>query len=73
MADRSRDPDPPAESAADQLRRMYSYKRMILRGKLKLPHQSARKLIGPDCAYHLYHNHKASDNADDDDSPRDAD
>jgi hypothetical protein len=58
-----RNEDPaPDESPAAALRRMYSYKRMILRGRIRLPHRSARRLIGPDCAYHLYHRHKASDN-----------
>jgi hypothetical protein len=27
---------------------------MILRGEIKVPHEAAIKLIGPDCAYHLY-------------------
>ncbi len=53
------------EGPAAAMRRMYNYKRMILRGKIRLPHLSARKLIGPDCAYHLYHRHKAADNTPD--------
>lgn len=59
------------ESPAAAMRRMYSYKRMILRGQLRLPHRSARRLIGPDCAYHLYHRHKAADNASEDSESKD--
>ena len=32
----------------------YLYRRLILQGKIKVAHESARQLIGPDCAYHLY-------------------
>jgi hypothetical protein len=30
------------------------YRRMVLLGKAKLPLGEARRLVGPDCAYHLY-------------------
>jgi hypothetical protein len=30
------------------------YKRLILLGKLRLPLDVARPIVGPDCAYHLY-------------------
>ena len=30
------------------------YRRLVMEGKLKLPHREAALLIGPDCAYHLY-------------------
>lgn len=30
------------------------YRRLILLGRLRLPLEEARKLVGPDCAYHLY-------------------
>ena len=36
------------------IRLKYKYRDLILRGKIKLPLQAAKKLIGPDCAYHLY-------------------
>ncbi len=39
---------------ADILRLKHKYRRLILSGKLKLPHGDAVKLLGPDCAYHLY-------------------
>jgi len=32
------------------------YKRLVLLGKAKLSLAEARKLVGPDCAYHLYFN-----------------
>jgi len=41
-----------AEAEAVRLR--YRYRRMILRGELRLPLDAARALVGPDCAYHLY-------------------
>lgn len=39
---------------AEILRKQYLYKKMILSGKLKLPFDSAKKIIGPDSAFHLY-------------------
>jgi hypothetical protein len=39
---------------AEIIRLQYKYRRLIQKGKLHLSHQSAAKLIGPDCAYHLY-------------------
>ncbi len=39
---------------AEITRLKYKYRKLIMEGKLKLPHQVAAKLIGPDCAYHLY-------------------
>jgi hypothetical protein len=39
---------------AEKIRIRYKYRRMILRGEIKVPHEAAKKLIGPDCAYHLY-------------------
>jgi hypothetical protein len=35
------------------------YRRLVLLGKAKLPLEAARKLVGPDCAYHLYFRHDA--------------
>ncbi len=34
------------------------YKRLILLGKLRLPLEEARRIVGPDCAYHLYFRHR---------------
>jgi len=30
------------------------YRRMILLGAVRLPLEEARRIVGPDCAYHLY-------------------
>jgi hypothetical protein len=34
------------------------YKRLILLGKVSLPLEEARRIVGPDCAYHLYFRHQ---------------
>jgi hypothetical protein len=39
---------------ADLIRLKYKYRRLIMTGKMKLPPGKAARLIGPDCAYHLY-------------------
>lgn len=39
---------------AEEARIRYLYRDLVLRGKIKLPFRAAVKLIGPDCAYHLY-------------------
>lgn len=39
---------------AERLRLKYKYRKLILTGRLDLPHEEAARLIGPDCAYHLY-------------------
>ena len=39
---------------AELIRKKYKYRRLIMEGKLVLPHEDAVKLLGPDCAYHLY-------------------
>ncbi|MFH1940827.1 MAG: hypothetical protein ABIL68_01890 [bacterium] len=36
------------------IRKKYKYRRLILEGKIVLPHKEASLLLGPDCAYHLY-------------------
>ncbi|MBN2482823.1 MAG: hypothetical protein JXD21_01315 [Candidatus Omnitrophica bacterium] len=36
------------------IRKRYTYRRLILQGKILLPYKAASCLIGPDCAYHLY-------------------
>ncbi len=37
------------------------YKRLILLGKVSLPLEEARRMVGPDCAYHLYFRHVGED------------
>lgn len=39
---------------AELIRLKYKYRKLIMKKKIKLPHKKASKLIGPDCAYHLY-------------------
>ncbi len=40
--------------ASEEARIRYLYRDLVLKGKLKLPFEAAKMLIGPDCAYHLY-------------------
>jgi hypothetical protein len=39
---------------AEIIRIRYKYRKLIMQGRVKLPYEEAVKLIGPDCAYHLY-------------------
>ena len=41
-------------SLAELTRLKYKYRRLIMKGELRLPPREAALLIGPDCAYHLY-------------------
>jgi hypothetical protein len=41
-------------NTSEELRLRYLYRRLILGGKIALSFESAKKIIGPDCAYHLY-------------------
>jgi hypothetical protein len=56
------------EDSPEEIRLRYLYRTIILRGKARLPLEAARKLVGPDCAYHLYSTVK--DLPADDDAPR---
>jgi len=38
----------------DDIRLRYLYRRLILQGKARISLDAARRLVGPDCAYHLY-------------------
>ncbi|MBN1799584.1 MAG: hypothetical protein JW822_13495 [Spirochaetales bacterium] len=40
---------------AEIMRIKYLYRRLLLKGKIKLPLETARKLVGPDCVYHFYY------------------
>ena len=46
----------------EEIRKCYQYRRLVLSGKADLPHPGAVRLIGPDCAYHLYARHSGSCN-----------
>jgi hypothetical protein len=39
---------------SEEIRIRYKYRKMILEGKARISLDSARALVGPDCAYHLY-------------------
>jgi hypothetical protein len=41
-------------SSPDEIRLRYLYRRLVLGGSVRLPLDAARRLVGPDCAYHLY-------------------
>jgi hypothetical protein len=45
------------------------YKRLILLGKVSLSLEVARRIVGPDCAYHLYFRHGVADATGDDREP----
>jgi len=42
---------------AEEIERRYRYRTLILKRKVKLTRLAATKMIGPDCAYHLYGSH----------------
>ena len=39
---------------SETLRILGKYKRLVLLRKVRLPFAEACRLVGPDCAYHLY-------------------
>ena len=41
----------------EEIRVRYLYRNLILKGKVRLSFEAARRLVGPDCAYHLYRSH----------------
>ena len=40
--------------SGEEIRLRYQYRNLILSGKVRLSLEAARRLVGPDCAYHLY-------------------
>ena len=44
---------------AEAMRKRHRYRQMIRSGKLVLPFNSAARLLGPDCLYHLYSSREA--------------
>jgi len=38
----------------EEIRLRYLYRRLILRGQAVVPLEAAKRLVGPDCAFHLY-------------------
>jgi hypothetical protein len=41
----------------EALRILRDYRRLVLLGRVRLPLAEARRLVGPDCAFHLYFRH----------------
>jgi len=39
---------------SEEIRLRYLYRSLVLQGKARISLDSARKLVGPDCAFHLY-------------------
>jgi len=48
----------PFESDPEAVRKKYFYRRMIMNESVKMPARLAMKLMGPDCAFHLYRGHQ---------------
>jgi hypothetical protein len=46
---------------SEEIRIRYLYRDLVIRGKTRLPLDAARKIVGPDCAYHLYSIMKTKD------------
>ncbi len=43
------------KNSPDEVRRKYLYRSLIVKGQIRVREKgSTRRLIGPDCAYHLY-------------------
>ena len=42
------------DSRSELIRKKYLYRRLIMSKKISLPLESAKSMVGPDCAYHLY-------------------
>lgn len=41
-------------SKIEEIRIKYKYKELILKNKIKINRTIASKIVGPDCAYHIY-------------------
>jgi hypothetical protein len=39
---------------AEEMRLRYLYRKLAIQGELQAPRETLKKLVGPDCAYHLY-------------------
>jgi hypothetical protein len=50
------EPDKVMTNYSEEVRLRYLYRKLILEGKAVLSFESAKMLIGPDCAFHLYSN-----------------
>jgi len=45
---------PDREAEIEGLRILREYRRLVLMGRARIPLAEARRLVGPDCAFHLY-------------------
>lgn len=45
---------PVRSSRSEEIRLRWFYRDLVMRGKTQLSLDAAKRLIGPDCAYHLY-------------------
>ncbi len=45
------------DSLSEGARRKYLYRKLVINGRAKIPARLAMKMVGPDCAFHLYRNH----------------
>ena len=62
-------PDPDCiDSPAEEIRRRYRYRQLLLRSNVRLPRRVLIGLVGPDCAYHLYRWEEAGPEAEPDSS-----
>jgi hypothetical protein len=39
---------------AEKIRIRYKYRQLVIKGKVRLPADAVRKMVGPDCMYKLY-------------------
>ena len=44
---------------SEAMRLKYLYRRYVIKGKANINYKAASRLVGPDCAYHLYSSFKA--------------
>ena len=42
------------QEQSEIVRKKYQLRHLLMCGKIILPYAAAKKLVGPDCAYHLY-------------------
>ncbi|MFK7768860.1 MAG: hypothetical protein AB8B55_16690 [Mariniblastus sp.] len=50
------------DSDAELARRKYLYRKLVMNRGVKIPARLAMKMVGPDCAFHLYSQHMPSAN-----------
>ena len=50
-----RDGTDPADKDSDYIKKKYFYRTLIVKGQARVKNRgTTRRLVGPDCAYHLY-------------------